>query len=416
MKVKGIYQKSSGLFMFRQDVPSDLQQVFQKTVIKHSLGNDFAKATVLAIKHKEKYLRLFASARTSMAKQAKPRSGSQLLTDLNVPLRAHTTEEVMFDLPPALQNLLEKYDDYEYEELPPQIKEVADILKGDRAVLLSEVQSRYETERKKSGTKLPVDQFIEVNSDMDVRLIKRSHIHSYVEYLRARGNSVGTFKKRIGTIGRLLNYAKVEFDLPALGNPALRMTYEGAPPKERSSFTDEEWRMLLKLAIKEGDDKRLLLALLAVTGCRLSEISGLLVSDIDKKNQSITIKPNNLRRLKNSHSQRVIPLVHLPIWKLLITFVDGKKASEPVFPNLAGSAKSNTVSNTAVKWIKRHINSERDAHSLRHTVKQRLADVECPPDTIKSIMGWSADGMLAVYGNGDLAIDVKKKWLKKALG
>lgn len=415
MKVKGIYQKSSGLFMFRQDVPSDLQQVFQKTVIKHSLGNDHAKATVLAIKHKEKYLRLFASARASMAKQAKPRSGSQLLTDLNVPLRAHTTEEVMFDLPPALQNLLEKYDDYEYEELPPQIKEVADILKGDKSVLLSEVQTHYEKERKKSGTKLPVDQFIEVNSDMDVRLIKRSHIHSYVTYLKARGNAVGTLKKRVGAISRLLNYAKVEFDLPALGNPALRMTYDGDPPKERSAFTDDEWRMLIKLAIKEGDDKRLLLAMLATTGCRLSEISGLLVGDIDKKNQAITIKPNDVRRLKNQHSQRVVPLVHLPVWKLLIAFVDGKKASEPVFPNLAGSAKSNTVSNTAVKWIKRNINAERDAHSLRHTVKQKLADVECPPETIKSIMGWSADGMLAVYGNGDLAIDVKTKWLKKAI-
>jgi integrase len=49
--------------------------------------------------------------------------------------------------------------------------------------------------------------------------------------------------------------------------------------------------------------------LLGETGCRLAEIVGLRLADIDLENDLIHIRPNPVRRLKTRSSQRTLPLV-----------------------------------------------------------------------------------------------------------
>ena len=49
--------------------------------------------------------------------------------------------------------------------------------------------------------------------------------------------------------------------------------------------------------------------LLGETGCRLSEIVGLSLEDIDLENELILIRPNPARRLKTKNSQGTLPLV-----------------------------------------------------------------------------------------------------------
>ena len=49
--------------------------------------------------------------------------------------------------------------------------------------------------------------------------------------------------------------------------------------------------------------------LLGETGCRLSEIVGLRIEDIDMDNDLIHIRPNAARRLKTRASERILPLV-----------------------------------------------------------------------------------------------------------
>jgi hypothetical protein len=74
----------------------------------------------------------------------------------------------------------------------------------------------------------------------------------------------------------------------------------------------------------------------------------------------------------------------------------------------------NSVSAISVKFIKKNVAPDSDAHSIRHTVTQKLKDVVAPDAVIKALLGWSNEGMLNNYG-GELAIDVKRKWLEKAL-
>ena len=49
--------------------------------------------------------------------------------------------------------------------------------------------------------------------------------------------------------------------------------------------------------------------LLGETGCRLAEIVGLKLDDIDLENDQIHIRPNSARRLKTKSSYRTLPLV-----------------------------------------------------------------------------------------------------------
>ena len=53
------------------------------------------------------------------------------------------------------------------------------------------------------------------------------------------------------------------------------------------------------------------------------------------------------------------------------------------------------------------------AHSLRHTMRDRLRAVECPIDMIGQIGGWKTVGGVGVnYGKG-YAIDQLSHWIKE---
>jgi integrase len=166
------------------------------------------------------------------------------------------------------------------------------------------------------------------------------------------------------------------------------MSFDTSDMEERSPLSDENYRFVLNKAIADGDQRRTLIATLAVTGCRLSEVSGLQVKDVNVKEKSISIKPNALRRLKNKSSERVMPIVDDRVWKLILKFHQKGKPEDPLFDELAGNAKSNSVSATAVKWIKKHSGDAKAvAHSLRHTVTQKLKDTgEINDGVMKSII------------------------------
>ena len=53
-----------------------------------------------------------------------------------------------------------------------------------------------------------------------------------------------------------------------------------------------------------------------------------------------------------------------------------------------------------------------DAHSLRHTMRDRLRAVECPMGMIDQIGGWRLiSGVGARYGQG-YGVEQKRMWLK----
>ena len=84
-----------------------------------------------------------------------------------------------------------------------------------------------------------------------------------------------------------------------------------------------------------------------------------------------------------------------------------------VFPKYCNEnkASSNSASAALNKWLQRKINSEIVVHSLRHMMRDRLRNIECPSNVIDAIGGWTYGSVGESYGLG-YSLKVKSKWLR----
>ena len=139
--------------------------------------------------------------------------------------------------------------------------------------------------------------------------------------------------------------------------------------------------------------------LLGETGCRLAEIVGLELQDIDMENELIHIRPNAIRRLKTRNSERTLPLLGYAkkAMKLALKQADDRY----LYPRYLtdGTCRATHASNALGKWLKKDFGMT--AHSLRHTFRDRLRASGCSLELVDQIGGWSSIGTIgSKYGQG----------------
>ena len=162
------------------------------------------------------------------------------------------------------------------------------------------------------------------------------------------------------------------------------------------------------------DDLRWLIGLISDTGARLSEVAGLLVTDIniEAKYPHIIVQPHPWRSLKTKGSKRRIPLIGTALWAAQRI----KKGHESVFafPRYSNEQNCNANSASAAlnKWLKSYVPNGCVIHSFRHSFRDRLRAVECPKDVIDCIGGWERYGVGESYGDG-YPIKVLTKWMRR---
>jgi integrase len=84
-----------------------------------------------------------------------------------------------------------------------------------------------------------------------------------------------------------------------------------------------------------------------------------------------------------------------------------------LFPSICDgqTTKGNSTSAKLNKWMKARIKGEgKVVHSFRHSMRDRLRAVECPPDIIDQLGGWTTGGVGQGYGSG-YPMEVLAKWL-----
>ena len=185
-------------------------------------------------------------------------------------------------------------------------------------------------------------------------------------------------------------------------------------PLKGRTFTNEQLKWGYDKALSSGSTIKLLMPLLGETGCRLAEIVGLRLEDIDLENDLINIRPNSARRLKNKNSERVLPLVGYA--KQAIEQALTETDNEWLFPRYINSADcyATHASNAVNKWLKKDFGGL-TAHSLRHTFRDRLRAVECPMDMIDQIGGWKSITTIGnSYGRG-FTMDQYRQYLDKIM-
>lgn len=192
------------------------------------------------------------------------------------------------------------------------------------------------------------------------------------------------------------------------------MPIEENKPK-RSPIPSHNLEHLRYQCKKLDDDLRWLLALLIDSGLRLGEATGLAIDDIVQNHEipHIKVRPHPWTKLKTIGSERDVPLVRISLWA-------AKKIKEQgiyrrfAFPRYTDSEYCNANSASAAlnKWLKPFIPKNCVIHSLRHSFRDRLREVECPFDIIDRLGGWLTAGVGHTYGKG-YPLVVLNRWMSK---
>ena len=271
-----------------------------------------------------------------------------------------------------------------------------------KSVLLSEMAEEYLALREidQVPPRSALSTFISLAGDRDVGTYTREDAKLFVHHLQLRGNKTATIRRRINSLSAILNYAYAELDLDKR-NPFTRLIirHEGQDASKRGTFTIEQLKNGYDTAIASDSQVKLLMPLLGETGCRLAEIVGLELQDIDMENELIHIRPNAIRRLKTRNSERTLPLLGYAkkAMKLALKQADDRY----LYPRYLrdGTCRATHASNALGKWLKKDFGMT--AHSLRHTFRDCLRASGCSLELVDQIGGWSSIGTIgSKYGQG----------------
>ena len=300
-----------------------------------------------------------------------------------------------------LSNVLEASWDSHKTTTPINIPAVVDSFKP-KSYLLSEMAEEYLSLRKIDAAppKLALETFIRLAGDRDVVSYTRDDAKLFVDALLTQGNKTATIRRRINCIAAILNYAYAELDVDKR-NPFSRLFIkgEGQDAHKRGTFTLDQLKQGYDHALSSGSQVKLLMPLLGETGCRLAEIVGLELNDIDMTDEVIHIRPNSIRRLKTANSTRTLPLVGYAKEAMLLALQQAEEHC--LYPRYLkdGNCRATHASNALGKWLKKDFGLT--AHSLRHKFRDRLRAVECPMDMIDQIGGWKSVSSIGnSYGRG----------------
>jgi integrase len=263
--------------------------------------------------------------------------------------------------------------------------------------------------------RLAVELLISVAGDLPVEDYSRDDARAFVKALELKGSATATIRRRINSISAILNYAYAEKDIDKR-NPFSRIIIkgEGKDRKKRGTFSIGQLQDGYAEALSSKSQVRLLFPILGETGCRIGEIVGLRVDDVDLNQGVIHIRPHAHRRLKTTGSERSLPLVGYAE-KAMRAALNGSDG-QYVFPRYfrPQGFVSTHASNALNKWTKDRFNGL-TAHCLRHTMRDRLRAVEAPLEMIDQIGGWtSINTMGSKYGQG-YDVEQLRKWFSKVV-
>ena len=190
---------------------------------------------------------------------------------------------------------------------------------------------------------------------------------------------------------------------------------ENLSKKVRQPLPISVIRDIQKICEEKDDELRWLLALLSDTGMRLGEAVGLLKSDIKISTDIpyLEIKPHQWRTLKTKGSERTIPLIGSSLWACK-RILNRKDESIFAFPRYTTHSNCNANSASAAlnKWLKEQLTNPYQVHGFRHSLRDRLREVECPTDVVDRIGGWITSGVGQSYGKG-YPLGVLFRWMSK---
>jgi integrase len=225
----------------------------------------------------------------------------------------------------------------------------------------------------------------------------------------------GAFSTRVDALSLLSAICRVAVKGGLIANnPCVgveRPRFQDADPTSRALSLEEADRLLDLLP--QGPYRRFVLAML-YTGCRLGEVAGLRVSDVDWESRTITIRrtasagaagelvvgPTKGRRIRS------VPLAR-PLEPIALEAAEGKGEHDLLFPGPRGGYINSKNLSRALDWhrvrdtVKRFPPDEAALHwhDLRHTAAVMLFRAGVSAPDVQAILGHSSLAVTQMYAD-----------------
>jgi len=237
---------------------------------------------------------------------------------------------------------------------------------------------------------------------------------AFRDWMVNKGLSGSSVKRTFSSIKAIVNLAISESGLTCKNAFGGVYMPDRSDSVKRSPISNPSLIIVKSECIRIDDDLRWLIALIGDSGLRLSEAVGLIKEDIviDDGVPYINVRAHTWRPLKTAASERIVPLVGMSAWsaRRLLSQVEGNYC----FPRYASTSgcRSNSASAALNKWLKKQAGSDATVHGFRHSIRDRLRNVEAPTDLIDQIGGWSVQSIGQGYGDG-YNINKLYEWMQK---
>ena len=237
----------------------------------------------------------------------------------------------------------------------------------------------------------------------DLHEYNRADALQYRDHLVKKGLAGSSITRVLNTVRPIFNFSISEYALD-IKNPFVGIYHDRSyGVSKRLPIPVDVLREIQKECIVYDDEMRWLVAILSDTGMRLGEAAGLLKSDlkIDGEIPYVIIQPHRWRRLKTESSNRKIPLVGKSLWaaEQVLKYANSSEFAFPRY-NRQQYTNANSASAALNKWLKGYVSKGQSIHSFRHSMRDRLREVDCPSEVIDQIGGWARSGVGDSYGEG----------------
>jgi len=438
LHIKYVYQRGDNYY-FQRKIPNDLQERYgSKSHIKENLKT--VDPVEVARKVKElnrKYEAIWEALRRdpSVCPDSVRENAKLLLERHGLKPQPATNDQILLER--FYDVLIDK--EYQYtggdveladqvsidEYLEPVEVEAIRLLNDKPKLLLSDARDVYlEGHEKRNDQKFYNDsfrawaRFIDSVGNKPFEAVTREDANGYVKTLLAQRLKTGTVRRMIVPLKAGFNTVIVEKEIHRT-NPfeRLRIPGFGEDADKRVSLSPKELATLKAACIAKDDDIRWAIGMLTDLGARLGEVLGLALADIhlEEPVPYVHFQPHPWRSLKTKASRRKVPLIGTSLWAAQRILASAQAGQKFAFPRYIsnGQCKAGTAAASVNSWIKAR-GVDKTTHELRHSIRDRLRNVNCPRSVIQQIGGWSSESIGDDYGEG-YALHLLQEWMLKTV-
>lgn len=247
--------------------------------------------------------------------------------------------------------------------------------------------------------------------------IRREHVETWIEHLRAEGRSASTLKTRYTGLRAFFAWLLDEGEIRAY--PMEHMITPIVPETLVPVLPDDTLRRILKTCEgKTGFLERrdaAILRLLMDTGVRLAELAGLKVADVDLDRNEITVLGKGRRQRTITFGRKTA----LGIDRYLRARAEHKAAASTALwlgtRNEAGLTPNGIYRTVRVRGAEAGI-ADLHPHQLRHVWTHRSLAGGMLEGDVMALAGWRSRAMLGRYGASVAAERAQEAQRRLALG